>query len=134
MTILDYIFLFLWALLGVGFHVMQKIANIRTKYMAEPPKIVFKVFFSEDWNTLIVSILSIIAAFSIFQVMLREFAENKATLAILFVIKWKYPAFIVIGYAGQRLAYKGLGTAESVLSKRIEKAGGELGNPNPENK
>ena len=55
--ILEHLILFGLYTLGVAYHVMQKIGKIRALFPDMHANEVFKTFFKEEWNTLIVSAL-----------------------------------------------------------------------------
>lgn len=120
----DYILISVAMILGVGYHVMQKIATLRVKFPTMRPGDVFNTFFVEEWNTLIVS--GLVWATGLFvlyvirtnEVKLPDWVENWGMYAIA----------AVIAYSGQRLAYKILGTAEQALSDKINGGGPASGN------
>lgn len=119
---MEYLLIAAIYILGVGYHVMQKIGAIRAKFPDLHFDMVWKTFFAEEWNTLIVSALGL-ASVEIFwfiahwkQIMLPEWLHG-----------WGIYVFdLVAGYALQRLIYKYLGSTE----KRLEKIAEDIANKN----
>lgn len=115
---MDYFLIVLLQLLGISFHVMQKVISLGDKFPEYSPKAIFKVFFAEDWDTLIVSGLVLISNVVLHYVLIyinyNPFTEGWWVAA-------PFGLAFVLGYAGQRLIYKFFGTAEKVLNKQIEK-------------
>ena len=113
---MEYLLILILQLLGISFHVMQKVISIGDKYPKETPRTIFKYFWLEDWDTLAVSglflILNIIGHYIVF-----------VRLEMVLHSEWYWqvsPYFfsLVGGYAGQRLIYKFFGSAEKFLEKK----------------
>lgn len=103
-------------LFGSVLQVMGKVANLRKKYPTESPASIYKIFRSEEWDVAIVSACVDAMAFVSFYLGGYEWLEKKTKgnfteLAAMLCM-------VVIAYAGQRLVYKYLGTAEAVLSEK----------------
>jgi len=116
---MEYLLIINLQLLGVCFHVMQKVIKLGNDFPLKTWKEIFKAFFSEDWDTLIVSFLvlwlNIVAHFII-----DEYApEFRAS--INYYILWAYGISCVLGYGGQRIVYKYLGSAEKLLDRQSDK-------------
>lgn len=97
---------------------MQKIIIIGDKNPAMRKNEVIGAFLSEDWDTLFVSAL-IVALDLLIHFVVDEyyhfiFAEHQWYIAASFGIA------LVFGYAGQRMIYKYLGSAERYLDKKVE--------------
>lgn len=101
--------------LGVGFFVMQKITALKLKYNTKRREI-FSLFIQEEWDSLMVSCL-VLAIWNIF---LYIIAENEIKMPHWFDTWGVYSIPLILGYAGQRLAYKAFTTIEGVLEKKIE--------------
>lgn len=114
---MEYALIFILQVLGVCFHVMQKVISIGDKYPVETPKSIFKIFWKEDWDTLAVSglvlILSIITHYIIFDKLDMVMKPEWFYQIIPYVVS------LVLGYAGQRLVYKWFGSAEKFLDKQV---------------
>lgn len=130
---LEMFFLSVLYLLGVGYHVMQKIGKIKHKYSQLSPENIFKVFFKEEWNTLIVSGLGLVSM----QLLWFIAHYENITLPTWLTNGGVYIAFLIGGYCLQRLIYKVLGTFEKAVDKQIRDFNGEnelpqaLGNDGP---
>lgn len=104
-------------LLGVGYHVMQCIMKLRAKFPELGFKTVFATFFQQEWDSLLRSAL-VLFTFIIY-LFITIGAEIKFPH---WYYKWGiYGIALLAGYAGQRLAYSYLSTAESILEKKAEK-------------
>lgn len=104
-------------LLGVGYFVTKKIDELKVKYPTCDADDVLRTFLKEDWNTLIRSFL-VLCTYEIF-IFITQIK------AVVMPVWWEkylvvYALSLVLGYAGQRLIYKYLGTAESELEKRAD--------------
>lgn len=102
-------------ILGVLFHVMVKVTGYKKTFPELTIKTIWKVFFKEEWDSLIVS------ALVLFVVELTIFIINYVGVLIPDWLNWGiFPIALVMGYQGQRIAYKFLNTATEVLEKRAE--------------
>lgn len=112
-----YILTTLLFVLGVGYHVMQIVMKLRKQYPAFGFKEIFNTFFNQEWDSLIRSFLVL----STYELGLFIIDMTGARMPLW----WEkylvvYTLAIVLGYAGQRIAYKYLGTAADVLEKKSE--------------
>jgi hypothetical protein len=112
-----YLFTTILFLLGVGYHVMQKIMELRAKFPELGFKVIFGTFFKQEWDSLLRSFL--------------VYCTLELSLVIISMAQAKMPPWwdkyfapyilaLVLGYAGQRLAYKYLSTAEGVLAEKSD--------------
>lgn len=102
--------------LGVGYHVMQSIMKLRAKFPELGFKTVFATFFIQEWDSLLRSLL-VMFTFIIFLFVTIQ-AEVKFPD---WYYDWGvYGIALLAGYAGQRLAYSYLSTAEGILEKKAE--------------
>lgn len=104
--------------LGIGFHVMQKIVQLDKKYPEKSIKEIRATFFDEDWTTLLVSALVLLLSL-VTHYIVQHYAPELVASVKYFDL-WAFALSFVLGYAGQRLIYKGLGKASSVLEKKID--------------
>ena len=105
-------------MLGVGYHVTRQIDILKKKYPECKPGDVLDTFIREDWNTLIRSFL-FLCTYEIFIFITQIKAVKMPGWWENYLVV--YALSLVLGYAGQRLIYKYLGTAESTLDKKAEK-------------
>lgn len=102
-------------LLGVLFHAMVKVTGYKKKFPELTFRTIWKVFLKEEWDSLLVS------ALVLFVVQLTIYIINWQQILIPDWLNWGiYPIALVLGYQGQRIAYKFLNTATEVLEKRAE--------------
>jgi hypothetical protein len=92
------------------------VGKLKNKYNSLSKKEIFTEFFKAEWDSLMVSGLVLITwnAF-LFICQMNEFKFHD-----WFDMWGMYGLALVLGYSGQRLAYKALTTVEGVLDKKIE--------------
>lgn len=115
---MEYLIIIACQLLGIGFHVMQKIIKLDDQFPEMTRGQVFNAFFKEDWDTLAVSALIILTdllAHYIIDTYTPDFRKG-----INLYILYAFGAAFMLGYLGQRLVYKWLGSAEKYLDKKVE--------------
>lgn len=113
---MEYLIVVILQLLGIGFHVMQKIISLGDKNPKLTSSDVFSAFLFEDWDTLMVSALVLAL-----NIVAHYIIENYTSLCDTknFHI-YAFGIAFVLGYAGQRIVYKYLGSAESFLNKKAD--------------
>ncbi len=103
-------------IIGVGYDVMKQIGKLRIKYPSLGFGEVWKTFFKEEWNTLMVSALGLCTV-----QILWFLAHYKNIPLPTWLHDWGvYLIVLFSGYALNRYIYSLLGTTEKVLDKRIE--------------
>ena len=117
---MDYLLVLVISIIGVLYDVMGKIRGLRRKFPQFHKGEIVNTFFAEEWDSLIISGL-VLATLEITLYIIRY---NDVVLAE-WVEQWGiYVIAGVVSYSGQRLAYKVLGTAEKVLSDKVDKMEG----------
>jgi hypothetical protein len=125
---MEYFLIIVLQLLGIGFHVMQKIISMGDNHPEKTRGQIFDTFFREDWDTLMVSALVLFTDLTIHFIM-NYYDPHLMNTSFAFPALWGFTisyravSFIIalfLGYAGQRVAYKLFGTAEKLLNKKIE--------------
>ena len=115
---MEYTLIIILQLIGIGFHALEKVAELDKKYPQFSMKEVFAAFFNEDWNTLLMSglvlALNVVTRF-IAERYAPQFTGNQTTEL------WWFGISLVLGYAGQRLVYRFFGSAEKFLNKQADK-------------
>lgn len=124
---MEYFFILVAQLLGIGFHVGQKIIQLDKANPEKSIKEVRSLFFENEWSSLFVSGLIVLAHLFIHGMVQFYMPEEGDSLIDIPFTTVKVPfglagvlLAIVLGYAGQRIAYKYLGKAEEYLSKKAE--------------
>lgn len=103
-------------LLGVGYHVMQCIMKLRAKFPQLGFKVVFATFFQQEWDSLLRSLLVMFTFLIYLFITISEEVKYPD-----WYYRWGvYAIALMAGYAGQRLAYSYLSTAENILEKKAE--------------
>lgn len=114
---MEYLIIVAFQFCGIGLHIMQKIITLGANHEDHSWKQVFGAFFKEDWDTLTVS--GIVLCVNL----LVQFVINNYAMDIIYQNPnfhlWMFGAAFVIGYAGQRLVYKYLGSAEKFLDRKV---------------
>ncbi len=101
---------------GMLFHVMQKVRSLRVKFPEFAPNRIWKTFIAEEWDSVCVSFL----VWLVFELWIYISIKNGFKLPAWYDMYGVYGLSLVLGYCGQRIAYKYLGTAERVLQKRAD--------------
>lgn len=102
-------------ILGVLLHVMIKITGYKKTFPTLSFGAIWGTFFKEEWDSLIVSgILLMVVEVAIFII-------NYVGVVVPEWMEWGiYVIAMLLGYQGQRLAYKFLNTAVDALEKKAE--------------
>ena len=114
---MEYLLVIILQLLGIGFHVGQKILAIDARYPDDSLSDVFKIFMKEDKITLFISGLVLIL--NVVGIYITEYYTDFEEKFEYFHLT-SFGVALVMGYAGQRLIYKYLGKAEEVLNKKAD--------------
>ncbi len=102
--------------IGTMFHVMQKIRQLRIKFPDLAPQRIVKTFVGEEWDSLCCSFL----VWLVFELWINISIRNNYKLPAWYDMYGIYGFALVLGYCGQRIAYRYLGTAEKILQKRAD--------------
>ena len=114
---LYYAAVFVGGVFGVLFHIMGKVKDLRVKFPSNTPGQIITIFLNEEWNVLIVSgMVNLACLISVYFGAIHYFGWDEIEFGPLFA----FVGMIGIGYFGQRLVYKWLGTTEKVLSKKLD--------------
>lgn len=119
---MDYLFIFLLMLLGTAFHVMLKISGLRKNFPDFKFSVIWSTFFQQEWDSLMVSVLIIIAN----ELILFIAIYNGIALPVWFDTWGMYVLALIEGYGGQALAYKWLNTAQKVLEDKADSVKGKF--------
>ena len=122
---MEYIIIFTIQLLGIAFHVVQKVNTLDKQYPEKSIKEIYSLFFENEWSSLSVSALVLFADLFFHFIIDSYFPavrEMSITVPLInLTVPYLAVSFIVafvLGYGGQRLAYKYLGKAEQYLSDK----------------
>jgi ABC-type spermidine/putrescine transport system permease subunit I len=122
---MEYFLALVLQLLGISFHVMQKIITLGDKDKTKSRSEIVSIFLSEDWDTLFVSLLVLITCMVFHFSANYYYPESMNKIVEIPILNIDVPIVIllliasfVIGYAGQRLVYRWLGSAEKYLDKK----------------
>lgn len=122
---MEYFLALVLQVLGISFHVMQKIISLGDKHKDKTRSEIFSIFLAEDWDTLAVSALVLVTCMVFHFSANYYFPESMNKIVEIPILNIDVPIVIliliasfVIGYAGQRLVYKWLGSAEKYLDKK----------------
>lgn len=122
---MEYIIIFTIQLLGIAFHVVQKVNTLDKQYPEKSIKEIYSLFFENEWSSLSVSALVLFADLFFHFIIDSYFPAVREMSITVPLINLTMPylavSFIVafvLGYGGQRLAYKYLGKAEQYLSDK----------------
>lgn len=121
---MDYALIIVLQFIGIGFHVMQKVISLGTQFPQDGPSVVFRAFLKEDWDTLMVSGLVVLLNV-VTHYILETYAPGVTQIENYAL--YSFGVAFVLGYAGQRIVYKYLGTAEKLLDKKADDLNNRLG-------
>lgn len=124
---MDYVLIIIFQVLGFGFKCGQQITLLRKKYPQKSPKEVNNAFWFEDWNTFIMSGVVLgtdLATHYVISKLGIDWSQTFTLLGVLLTWEAVYLVFsvgiaIVLGYKGQDLIYKWLGSAADRLDKEV---------------
>ena len=113
-------------LFGVMFHVMVKVMGYKKQFPTLSFGNIWSTFFKEEWDSLMVSAI----IYGVTE--LAIFIINYQQINIPEWLQWGiYPIALLMGYQGQRIAYKFLNTASDALEKKAEIVAGITPNGKP---
>lgn len=115
---MDYLIITACEFVGIFFNVMENIIKQRNQNPKMGFKEVFKTFFSEDWDTLMLS-GGIVVANLLIHLIIANYAVQLTTGEYYHLVA--FGTALLLGYLGQRKLYGWLGTAESALDKKVNK-------------
>lgn len=102
-------------IIGVLLHVMIKITSYKKSFPTLSIGAIWGVFLKEEWDSLLVSVVLL------FLVEISIVVINYVGVHIPDWMNWGiYVISILMGYQGQRIAYKFLNTAVDALEKKAE--------------
>lgn len=121
---MDYILIIALQFIGIGLHAAQKINTIDKKFPDFSMKQCITTFLEEDWITLFASslvlMLNLITHYIIgrFSPELTTWEWSLFPFVNYYIVSFAIALFL--GYFGQRKIYQWLGSAESVLDKKVQ--------------
>ena len=114
---MEYLIVFIMQMIGIGFHVGQKVVSLGNAYPDKSWKEILSALFVEDWDTMVISCL-VIFLNEMIHFIINEYAGHITELPNFYL--YSFGTALLLGYAGQRLIYKFLGTAEKFLGDQID--------------
>lgn len=115
---MEYFLIFLLQLIGIGFHVGQKLKAMDDKYPDKNIRQLLNTFIDEDWITLCISAL-VIALNLVTHYIIDTYTPDLRN-SVNYYILYTFAIALILGYSGQRIIYKYLGKAEEVLNKKAD--------------
>ncbi len=115
---MEYALIFILQILGIGFHVGQKVLELDKLSPDDSLTDVFKLFWKSDKITILISIGLILPLTEILYYVLNVYGPDS-------IINYEYFDLIafglsfVLGYSGQRIVYSALGKATEVVEKKL---------------
>lgn len=114
---MEYFLIIILQLLGVGFHVVQQVSDIDNRHPEVNRSEVFAIFFKNDWDTLMGSAL-VLALHVVTHYIIENYAPEVRSMKNY--ILYSFGLALVMGYGGQKIVYKYLGSAEKFLDDKID--------------
>lgn len=121
MHFIDYFLIFVSSFVGVGLNVTQEMGKIQNENKQLTAWQTVRQFFKADWVTLFQSAFAIIFGILVLIIALRFLAAGKYVDTIVFILMIKEVVFACLGYMGQKWIYKGFGTADKYVNKKLDK-------------
>jgi len=113
---MEYLIVLILELIGISLHVMEKISVFDKQYPERSINQICKVFWRHDWNTVIISAIVLLLNLMI-HLIINWYAPELTT--IKYYLLYAFGGALLLGFAGQGLIYKYLGTAEKFLDKKV---------------
>lgn len=113
---MDYAIVTFLFFIGFGYFVMRTITKLKRAYPKLGFSDVWKTFFREEWDTILTSLLGL--ALMLMIIFIPRY--NGYTLPDWYENFGMYGLALVDGYAGTKLIYKYMGTAEGILDKKAD--------------
>jgi hypothetical protein len=115
---MEYFLIFILQLIGIGLSVGQKVYELDKKFADDTFSEVLATFWKSDrmtvWISLIILCLNIVAHYIIEH-------DSQLPSSIPNYPLYAFGIAFILGYAGQRIIYKWLGTAEKTLTEKGDK-------------
>lgn len=114
---MEYFLVVILQLLGIGFHVGQKVLEIDSRSPNDTLEEVFSIFLREDKITLLIS--GLVLCLNVVGIVITEYYTDLEETYKYFHLT-SFAVALVMGYAGQRVIYKYLGKAEDIINKKVD--------------
>jgi hypothetical protein len=122
---MEYVFIFMAQIFGIGFHVVQKIIALDKQYPEKTMKEIKSLFFENEWSSLMASILVLFTHLFAHGAIDYYMPGRGEVIVPIPFINVNVPfgllgvgLALILGYGGQRIAYKYLGKYEQYLSDK----------------
>lgn len=114
-----YYAVFIGGIIGVVLHIGTKVEGLKNKFPNLTKGQILGTFFAEEWNVLIISaVVNISCLISVQLGAIHYFGWDQYQFGPLVA----FVLMIGVGYFGQRVVYRVLGTTEKILNKKIDDA------------
>lgn len=120
---MEYLLIVILQLLGVGFQVGPKLYHLDKQFTDDTLQEVWSVFWNSDRVTMFISafiLLLDLVTHLIIHVYAPEIREWRYN-GLINYFTVSFSIALMLGYAGQRILYHYMGTAEKVLMERADK-------------
>jgi len=124
---MDYVLIIIFQALGVMYRAGKQVGELKKEHPESDMKHITDLFFKEDWNVLVMSfvvLLTYLAVHYVVSFLEIDWTKKLAFFGIDLTLGSVYLLIsvgiaIVLGYKGQDLIYKWLGTAADKLDKEV---------------
>ncbi len=117
LIVLEFVLIFVLQFIGIRFHVLQKISALGDLHPEKSREEIKCIFDKEDWDTLQVS-YTVLALTLVIHLVILVYAPSIRTYTWYHL--GSFGVSLVLGYGGQRMIYKYLGSAEKFMDRNIE--------------
>ena len=115
---MEYLLIFILQILGIGFHVGQKVLELDKLSPDDSLSDVFKLLWKSDKISILISVVLILSFTEILYFILIHYAPKTITGYEYFDLIF-FGLALILGYSGQRIIYGALGKATEVVEKKI---------------
>lgn len=115
---MEYLVILACLLLGIGFHVGQKVLELDKLKPDDSLGDVFVMLWKDDKITILISVVLIIPLVELAYFILLQYGPDS-------IVKWEYFDLVfffgalILGYAGQRIVYGALGKAVTYAENKV---------------
>jgi len=115
---MEYALIFILQLLGIGFHVGQKVLELDKLTPDDGLRDVLNLFWKDDKITVLISVLLILPLNIVLYYILLNYGPDSVILYDYFDLIF-FAVSLTLGYSGQRIVYGALGKAVIFAEKKI---------------
>jgi len=114
---MNYLIILVLFACGTILHVLQAIKSLREKFPQFSAGEILKTFLGQEWDSLFCSLVIL----ALYEIAVFIIHWNRIQVPAWFHQSGQYILAVILGYGGQRIAYKYLNTSIDVLEKKADR-------------